>query len=60
MPQDAEIHMQQKQPDVQPEDHEETEQEGDKENTDALMVNQIKGTYRGMYPHICLSLILKD
>jgi hypothetical protein len=34
MPQDAEVNVQQKQPDVQPESHEETEQESHKENTE--------------------------
>jgi hypothetical protein len=43
MPQDAEVHVQQKQPDFQPESQKETEQEGDKGNTYAPMSNQVKG-----------------
>jgi hypothetical protein len=34
MPQDAEVNVQQKQPDVRPESHEETEQESRKGNTE--------------------------
>jgi hypothetical protein len=42
MARDVEVPVQQKQLDFQPESHEETEQEGDKGNTDAPMPNQIK------------------
>jgi hypothetical protein len=52
IPQDAEVHVQKKQPDFQPESHDETEQEADKGNTDAPMPNQVKGDIpRYMPPH---------
>jgi hypothetical protein len=50
--QDAEVHVQQKQPDFQPESQKETEQEGDKGSTDAPMSNQVKGDVpRYVPPH---------
>jgi hypothetical protein len=52
VPQDAGVHVHQKQPDFRPENHDEMEQEADMGNTNAPMPNQVKGDIpRYVPPH---------
>jgi hypothetical protein len=52
VPQDAGVHVHQKQPDFRPENHDEMEQEADKGNTNAPTPNQVKGDIpRYVPPH---------
>jgi hypothetical protein len=53
VPQDAGVHVHQKQPDFRSENHDEMEQEADKGNTNAPTSNQVKGDIlRYVPPHM--------